>query len=154
MNPQKFIIEKNEYLQQDIIAYHHCSYVGFEQPGNPDFLNYLKNTFKNTGRIVLNEAANTVMDILTKEIPEIISLEDLSDCVLACVPRSKAFSRYHPEQLIFRGVVSYAARVLNITNGVDYIRRTQDTLTTHLKMQQCQIVDLSLILVLHVRLAI
>lgn len=133
MNPQKFIIEKNEYLQQDITAYHHCLYIGFKQPDNPDFLNHLKNTFNNTDRIVLNEAANTVVNILTQEIPKMISLEGLSDCILVCVPRSKAFPRYYPEQLIFRKAVSYVARALNITDGVDYIKRTQDTLTTHLK---------------------
>ena len=41
----KFEIKKNQYLNKDIQGFYHTHYLRYKQPGNPDFLNDLKNTF-------------------------------------------------------------------------------------------------------------
>lgn len=39
---ERFTIQKNDFLSHDCIGYFHLYYVGYGQPGNPDYLNILK----------------------------------------------------------------------------------------------------------------
>lgn len=43
---KSFTIKKNSYLDGDVKEYYNCDYVGYQQKGNPDFINRLKNMTK------------------------------------------------------------------------------------------------------------
>ena len=38
----EFIIRKNNFLKKDIKGYYHTDYLGWQCPGNPDYLNIFK----------------------------------------------------------------------------------------------------------------
>ena len=40
---KKFYIGENKYLEQKVLAFYNCDYVGYQKQGNPDFINHLKN---------------------------------------------------------------------------------------------------------------
>lgn len=39
---KKFTIPANNYLRQNIKGFYHTDYTGYNQPGNPDYINTLK----------------------------------------------------------------------------------------------------------------
>ena len=43
----RFTLSSNEYLSRDCVGYYRDLYLGYREPGNPDFLNTLKNTLNN-----------------------------------------------------------------------------------------------------------
>ena len=129
----EFVICANEYLNKSAKGYYNLDYVGYGQPENPDFLNWLKNTFNNESVFKLETGRRLVEKTLCKAIPEILSKEGIITCVLACVPRAKMLSKYHPNQKMFIDAVSRSADKLNLIDGAYYIKRYIDTKTTHLK---------------------
>ena len=40
---ERFTIRKNDYLSEHTLVYYHQPYLHYQEPGNPDFLNVLKN---------------------------------------------------------------------------------------------------------------
>ncbi len=40
---KSFTINKNSYFNRAVKGYYNCDYVGYQQKGNPDFINRLKN---------------------------------------------------------------------------------------------------------------
>ena len=123
----------NRFLKKRTNGYYNCDYLRFNQPGNPDFLNWLKNTFNNENMCKLNTGRELVEKTLCMDVPEILSKEELNSCVLVCVPRAKMLSKYHANQKMFMDAVSRSADKLNLIDGAYCIKRYKDTKTTHLK---------------------
>lgn len=138
----KFIVEKNEYLKEDIEAYYSLDYVGYKKPNNPDFINHLKNTYNTEIVSVLQNAVNNTMAVLKDVLEEFMDLYlcyyGLSSAVVCVVPRAKV--NYHPDQLVFKSCVEHAIKKVNkkysqefeYINGINYVARTVNTKTTHL----------------------
>ena len=122
-----FTIYANEYLQQNIQGYYHTSYVRYGNPGNPDYLNDLKNTFNDFSKKKLDNATNQLYNILKTDLFQFN--KSLTICV---VPRSKAENTYSHNQLLFKKVVQHLIAELNFKDGSNYIIRHTDTKTTHL----------------------
>ena len=49
-----FIIEKNNFLNQNIIAYYHQVYTGYGNPGNPNFINTLSETNASFSKTIIS----------------------------------------------------------------------------------------------------
>lgn len=128
-----FMLFPNRFLRREADGYYVLNYPRYGQPGNPEFILTLKNTFGEKCEEELMLAENEVVDILCKYVPDIMRSEGLSSCVMMCVPRAKAFSTYLSSQMYFQDGVSEAAGYLaNVTDGTRAIIRTVDTKTTHL----------------------
>jgi len=123
----EFTIYANEYLSQDIQGYYHTNYLRYGNPGNPDYLNDLKNTFDNFSEEKLNNAINQLYNILKNDLSQFN--KSLTICV---VPRSKAENTYSHNQLLFKKVIQAIIDELGFNDGSDYIIRHTDTKTTHL----------------------
>lgn len=116
-----------------IESYYSLVYKGYKMPGNPDFLNILKNKNNNESLEDLREAIKKVGDILLEDLPKVIVQSGLQNCVLVCVPRAKALDKYFKKQLLFRKAVRNVASEINgVIDGVDCIKRHKNTYTTHL----------------------
>ncbi len=128
-----FLIEKNEFLKENIIGYFHQYYTGYNRPGNPQAVNILKNTYNNKSEEELLNAARSILNVMVDDVSKIIEIHNMENCVLLVVPRAKRLDFYQEGQLLFRYIVEVTANRLNLINGVDYIVRVKDTRTTHLK---------------------
>jgi len=125
---KKFTIFKNEFLQKcDIKGFYHTDYVGYENLGNPDYLNDLKNTFNNFSKQKLENAVDMLYNVLKKDLEKFD--RNLTICI---VPRAKAEKTYSKKQLLFKKVVQYVIKEFGFKDGSDYIIRHTDTKTTHL----------------------
>ena len=127
-------INSNEFMKNSMTMFYHQFYTGYKKPDNPNFLNLLKNTFNGESSRNLNEARNEVTRILTENIPEIMEERNVTECVLVCVPRAKSLKTYSNSQLMFKNGVKLAAEnIKGAIDGTDFIKRTIDTCTTHLR---------------------
>lgn len=122
-----FTITRNEFLRRDIKGFYYEDYLGYGIPGNPNYINVLKNTFGDTNTDRLVEAANTIYTILKNDLDKFS--RKLAICI---VPRAKAEKNYNRNQLIFKNVVKQTIGKLGFIDGSDYILRHTDTKTTHL----------------------
>lgn len=142
---QEFMIDPNEYLNQEIQGFYCCDYVGYNQPNNPDYINTLKNTFNYESKENLESALKTLISFLYDELYGLISAiaMDTLAITVCVVPRSKALQTYSHNQLLFRKAVSYVVDKLiqddnlaelgiSVENGTDFIIRHTNTRTTHL----------------------
>lgn len=130
----EFTIYKNNYLKHDINGYFHQYYTGFQNPGNPDFLNVLKNTFNSTPYQMLIDARNKVIEIITRDIANIMRVSNERNYLCMCVPRAKVLNEYSRLQLMFIEAVSLAAqKTKGLIDGTEYIVRHKNTRTTHLR---------------------
>ena len=127
----KFIIYPNLYLTQNIQGYYYTNYTGYKKPGNPDYLNDLKNTFNNFSEEKLDKATNQLFDVLKTDLSKFDRY--LTICI---IPRSKAENTYSYNQLLFKKVVQHVINELGFNDGSDYIIRHTDTKTTHLAHTQ------------------
>ncbi len=123
----KFEIKKNQYLNKDIQGFYHTHYLRYKQPGNPDFLNDLKNTFNDYSNQKLEKATNELYNVLKEDLSQFN--HNLTICI---VPRSKSLNSYSNKQLLFKSVVKKIAKELGFNDGTDYIIRHTNTKTTHL----------------------
>jgi hypothetical protein len=134
-----FDIETNKFLNKETIGYYHQYYTGYGQPDNPEFLNILKNTYNNTSNdflIRLEQAQNTVVQILEKDVRNIKQNLNWHDCMLVCVPRAKPLSTYSANQLKFKNAVKIVANHLSgVEDGTDCITRVVETRTTHIRSE-------------------
>lgn len=142
----KFIINKNNFLKQNIQGYYHTNYIGWQYPGNPDYLNIFKNTYNSYSTEKLEEAYEIAEDILFHEIYEIYNKINEYKITVCVVPRSKTY--FKDTQLYFSKAVSYAIASIcyeydiidyksadcdnRIEDGVDFIKRNKNTYTTHI----------------------
>lgn len=142
----QFIIRKNNFLQKDIQGYYHTDYLGWQYPGNPDYLNIFKNTYNSYSINKLKEAYRITEDILFHEIYEIYNRLNEYKITVCVVPRSK--TNLQDTQLYFLKAVSdaifsildeYALFNWNsednenlIDDGTNFITRHTNTYTTHL----------------------
>lgn len=130
---KKFTIESNSYLQCNTTGYYHCVYTGFNQPNNPNYINTLKNTYNNTNLVKLQEARDTVKNILLIDIPVIIKNETLENCYIMNVPRAKSLKMYSSKQLMLIEGIGLAAReISSAIDATNSIVREVDTRTTHI----------------------
>lgn len=133
-HPKKFTLPINNYLKHKVDIYYHQDYTGYKKPGNPDFINTLKNTFESESHQKLRNAQKQVIDILKKDIPNIMRYRNETNYLCMCVPRAKALKQYSKWQLMFSEAVSRVAQnTEGLVDGTRYIVRHTNTRTTHLK---------------------
>lgn len=129
----QFTISANEYLQQNIRAFYHTDYVGHRKPGNPDYINTLKNTYNSFPAHILNPAVQELKNVLLEDLPQILQLLRLNTITVCIVPRAKAETNYQANQLLFKSTIrNVVYRVNGFIDGTDYITRHTNTRTTHL----------------------
>ena len=128
---KSFTINTNSYLDRKVKGYYNCNYVGYQQKGNPDFINRLKNMSKSHNEMDLVEDFIEVADRAKKDLKQIIETEGLCNPVICVAPRLKAEKSYLPCQLMFKKAISSVVNNIDATNGIDSIKRIKDTKTTH-----------------------
>lgn len=130
----KFIINANNYLDRPAAAFFSVPYTGMGKPGNPDYLNHLKNTFNNFSESKLQSAVQALRSVLREDLLRISRSNGFDSMVVCVVPRAKLENFYHANQQLFRATVKEV--VLNISgfvDGTNYLRRHTNTKTTHLR---------------------
>ncbi len=136
LNPENLrmmALTQNNFLLRRTDCYFVLDYLRYGQPGNPEFILTLKNTFNEKSISALNTAKNKVKEILCKWIPRVMAHAGLPSCIMICVPRAKALNSYKKTQLYLRDGVSEAVQSIpGVEDGTDMIIRTIDTKTTHL----------------------
>ena len=133
---ERFTIQKNDFLSHDCTGYFHLYYVGYGQPGNPDYLNTLKNIFVSTHPDTLRAASRQAASLMIQDIPQVMDVEGLDTAILMAVPRSK--SGMCNWQLGFKAAVRTTVKALQADNlsvidGTDCIFRHTSTKMTHLR---------------------
>ena len=130
-----FVINANNFLSKNTTCYYHTDYIKFKAPNNPDYLNYLKNTFNNCDLQILQNASKELFDVLIKDIALLLEILKWEKTTISVVPRSKA--NLHKNQLLFSSTVKRVITSLqteySIEDGTNYITRIKNTYTTHLK---------------------
>lgn len=139
---KQYVISNNEYLKQYILGYFNTEYLRYGNPGNPDYLNILKNTYNSYDNKFLIDAYNNVKNVVLKDILEIfIILGQPKKFKICVVPRSKA--DFKETQLYFKKAISDVVEEIEkkldkkncigtTINGTNYIKRHTNTYTTHL----------------------
>lgn len=130
----EFEISPNKYLNESIRAFYHVSYFGMGNPGNPDYLNALKNTYNNFSENKLSFAVQELRNVLLANFSQILQLLNLRTITVCIVPRAKAEVYYHANQLLFHSTVRAVTSQLNgFEDGANYLCRHTNTRTTHLR---------------------
>jgi hypothetical protein len=130
----QFVIFANEYLSTNTRAFYHVPYVGMGKPGNPDYVNDLKNTFNNFAEQKLMPATQKLQGVLRGDLPQVLQSSGLEMMTVCVIPRAKAEDSYHANQLLFKSTVQVAIRQMKgFEDGTGYIRRHTNTRTTHLR---------------------
>ena len=130
----QFQVLANEYLSRSTNAFYHVPYVRMGNPGNPDYLNTLKNTFNDFPENKLQSAVQELRNVLQIDIPQIFQALGFDVITVCVVPRAKAEVAYHPNQQLFRATVQAAIEQINgFVDGTSHIRRHTNTRTTHLR---------------------
>ncbi|MCF6205162.1 MAG: hypothetical protein L3J59_16110 [Methylococcaceae bacterium] len=91
---EKFTIHSNDILRQDIQAFYHTNYTGYNQPDNPDYINTLKNTFNSTSVNELKQAIQQLRNVLNEDLPKILNIIGINPLTVSVVPRAKAEQNY------------------------------------------------------------
>ncbi len=131
---RQFVISANQYLCKSTSGYYHLPYTGFRNPGNPDYVNVLKNTFNSCSSKELTAAAQELHDVLRGDLPQVLAASGLRVMTVCVVPRAKAEGSYRPSQLLFRLTVRATVGLLNgLDDGTSYLLRQVNTRTTHLR---------------------
>ena len=128
-----FQIHTNRYLYKNTMAFCHVPYTRMGNPGNPDYLNHLKNTFNDFSEHKLRTAVIELETVLQEDLPQIFQSLNFDEITVCVIPRAKAENAYHPNQQLFRSTVQAIIRQVNgFVDGTNYIHRHTDTKTTHL----------------------
>ena len=126
-------IPPNGFLEVKTRLFFHTNYLGYRKPGNPDYINVLKNTYNDLSSGVLNGAVSDLARILSDDLPEIQKILRLINLTVCMVPRAKAETNYAPNQLLFKSTIRMVIpRIAGMSDGLDYIIRHINTKTTHL----------------------
>jgi len=67
-----FTVESNNFLKKDIPGFFHTDYLGYGNPGNPDFINAMKNGRDNLPSSVLSKAKKKLEKVLSLDLPLVI----------------------------------------------------------------------------------
>lgn len=128
-----FMIQANDCLSRSVKASYHCDYVGYQKPGNPDYINHLKNQFGNSSSLELRQASDALRTVLHNDWHEQFS--KLQEKVTVCViPRAKAEASYSSNQLLFKNTIKdFISGYDMLEDGTGYITRIRNTRTTHMK---------------------
>lgn len=130
----QFQILANEYLSRNTNAFYHLPYTRMGNPGNPVYLNHLKNTFNNFSVQKLQSAVQELRCVLQDDLPQILQSLGFDSVTVCVVPRAKAEESYHANQQLFKSTVQTTiAQIGGCVDGTSYIRRHTDTRTTHLR---------------------
>jgi hypothetical protein len=130
---REFTIASNCCLNQNIKAFYHTDYLRYRKPGNPDYINELKNTYGDKPQNILENAVQELKSVLLEDLPQILQLLQLNTLTICVVPRAKAEINYQPNQLLFKLTIRNVINRLNsFADGTDYIIRHTNTRTTHL----------------------
>lgn len=128
---KNFTVKQNKLLKKDVQGFYNTEYVGYQQEGNPDFINHLKNMTKQKDEMELVEDFIEVAERFENDVQEIIKKENLNHPTIVVVPRSKTEKSYKPCQLMFRKAISSIADKLGFDNQTSAIKRIKNTKTTH-----------------------
>lgn len=129
----QFLIPANEFLTNNTNAFYHVPYTRMRNPGNPDYLNDLKNTYNNFPQNKLQSAAQELLSVLEEDLPQIYQSLGFAVITVCVVPRAKAENAYRINQQLFKKTVQAAiALVRGYADGTNYILRHTNTYTTHL----------------------
>lgn len=105
-------------------------------PGNPDYLNDLKNTFNNFSEAKLLSAARELHNVLLEDFPKIFEALHFDELFVCVVPRAKSENAYHENQKLFRAVVQKVVRKFSgFVDGTSCLSRHTNTKTTHLRSE-------------------
>ncbi|RMG53053.1 MAG: amidophosphoribosyltransferase [Acidobacteria bacterium] len=130
---KQFFIKANKYLDRDTTAFYHTPYTGFQNPGNPDYLNHLKNTYNSFSVQKLRSAVQALRSVLQEDLPQILQKLNVDLITVCVVPRAKAEKTYYANQKLFKTTVQEVIQQIDgFIDGTDYILRHTDTRTTHL----------------------
>lgn len=130
----EFKILANEYLNRSTRAFYHVPYVKMGSPGNPDYLNTIKNTFNSFSERKLESASQELKNVLLRGFPQVIQFLNTRKLTVCVVPRAKAENSYHANQLLFKSAVcSMIKQFESLEDGADYLCRHTSTRTTHLR---------------------
>jgi hypothetical protein len=140
---QVFIIQANNYLKKNIRAFCHTNYLGYKHPGNPDYINTLKNTFGNTPINLLDGAVFNLETVLASDLPQIkqkLQKLGISLITVCVIPRAKNNNYYSPNQLLFISTIkNFVTKQIGLVDGTNYIIRKINTRTTHLQNSKINI---------------
>jgi hypothetical protein len=130
----EFKIVANEYLSTNIRAFYGVAYVRMGNPGNPDYINTLKNTYNNFAGNILSYAAQELKNVLLEAFPLVLQSLKLETITVCVVPRAKAEYSYHANQLLFKSTTrAVVSQLTGFVDGTNYIHRHTNTKTTHLR---------------------
>ena len=131
-----FTIRRNRFLNKKVQGFYHTDFGGSEMPNNPNYLYKLKNDpHHNWSNYRLQQAQRALLRVLIADLPEIQTEVNKNPLTVCVVPRAKADSSYHPDQLLFKATIGNAVNQLGncFRNGTNYITRHTNTKTTHLR---------------------
>lgn len=129
----EFKIAANNYLERRVDSFYNVPYTRMGNPGNPDYINDLKNTFDDFSRAKLDSATHQLGSVLEVDLPSVCESLGYQTLVVCVVPRAKAECEYSPDQQRFRSTVQAVVRDSSVLiDGTDYLRRHTNTKTTHL----------------------
>lgn len=133
----QFTMEPNRFLQRQIRAFYRGDFHGYGKPGNPDFLNILKNDpHHHWSDRQIQRASRQLQAVLMQDLGELAAQSLPGNAAVSIVPRAKAEACYVANQLLFKSIVSRVVRQLpGVEDGTGYIRRHTNTRTTHLRLE-------------------
>jgi len=138
-NPTTNNRQRGQFISKSINGFYHSDYQGGnierrETIGTVEnIITTLKNQFQDKSVDVLRRAGNNLIEILKKDLPQVLQKTGKKNLTVCIIPRAKALNTYTQSQLIFRHTVTIVATELNgLSDGTDYIIRHTDTRTTHL----------------------
>lgn len=131
-------ISPNEYIHINTRAFYSLYYVGFGKPGNPNFINTIKNQYGNNPGDMLKTSFKELTKYIIRDIYSIYQIVGSNELTIVAIPRAKAESTYTPQQQLFRLGVQLSVEHLqkktnlHLVDGSHYIIRHTNTKTTHL----------------------
>lgn len=103
----EFKIHENGFLKSTVSGWFSVPYTGFMNPGNPNYLNVLKNTFGDDptdfaakSAVELYDAEAELEKTLMRDLPILQGVIGIETLDVVCVPRSKA--NMHESQIRFQ----------------------------------------------------
>lgn len=138
-NPQTQKETNSIFLYKATEGFYHSDYHGGNHerrstPGTAEnIITTLKNQFQEKSLEVLIKTGNNLIEILKKDLPEILRISKKDNLIVCVVPRAKTSNSYSKQQLVFKMCVSLAVNEFeNLIDGTDYIVRHTNTRTTHM----------------------
>lgn len=131
-SPTMFKIKINNCLKTEVNGYFNVNYYRKGEPNNPDYLWKIKNEYNDFFPNIIEDCKNDIRNIFRNDLPQIMQLENINNCICVVVPRSKQVNYYQESQLQFKEAIREACQqVVGVEDGIDAIFRHTDTFTTH-----------------------